>query len=214
MKKPFFMILAALIVIDVIAMAVWFKYKSAKEKQAEPTIAAITPVGPPPESQATERNFAPAPQPVGALSGSDYNSGLYGPGISPGGCDSIAACEEYCLRPKNEAECIAWTQSDETKNRQKREAQEPADSMMPTMPMMGVVITPGDCRGSECATYCSDKNNIDECVDFCSIPKNQAECKKWGIRSRAIKDAMEGSLVSDEAIIDEDAFRIMEGVRG
>ncbi|PCI39323.1 MAG: hypothetical protein COB53_03445 [Elusimicrobia bacterium] len=215
MKKPFLTILAVLVVIDVIAMTAWYKHKQKTEEKAVATAAAITAEGPPPETAPVEPAYtSETPQASGG-----FGSALYGPGISPGGCASLNACEEYCLQEKNEAECIAWTQEDQKKVRDEREQQqetmEPSAGMMPLPgPMIGdIEITPGDCTGKACERYCAIKANRDECIDYCSNPKNKKTCSKWKGLSRSIKDAVGGSLISEAAVIDENSFSVLRDER-
>jgi len=212
MKKPFLTILAVLIVVDVIAMTIWFNHKKKSEEKNATAAAVVTPVGPPPETRAEREPEQGSTLPPMQNSGgpNSYSSSLYGPGISPGGCGSIGACEEYCMRPENEKECLEWTQGDQKKKRDVRESQDAIDPMFAAIQTSDIEITPGDCQGAACATYCKSKLNRDECVDYCSRPKNHSTCKKWKGVSRAIRSAVSGSLVSEDAVIDENAYSILE----
>ncbi len=214
MKKPFISILVALVVIDVIAMTIWYKNKNKEEPK--PTVAVVEAAGPPTGSSSAQREGTSGLPPMQERTGAkDYSSSLYGPGISPGGCASLNECETYCLEPANEMECLKWTQGDQDEKRKKREDSDPAG---PPMMMAtggpgggtGIEITPGDCRGAECATYCKNKFNRDECMDYCANPKHHSTCKKWGIGSSAIKDVIDGDLTSGEAVIDEESFGLLE----
>jgi hypothetical protein len=219
MKKNFIAILAVLIVVDAIALVVW--WKNRQNKQSEPAPAVMTPA-PAPASAPIEAGAPPVDTgtPGSTASGSTYRSNdggfgaaLFGPGISPGGCATFEACQEYCMRPENEKECLEWTQGDQKKKRTQRESADPMAAAPPGGMYGGMPaenLPPGGCEGPECASYCKKPENQQECMIYCSDPVNRAACKKWGRLTGALKSTVSGSLVSDDAVIEEEAFSVFE----
>lgn len=210
MKKNFITILAVLVVVDLAALGIWWKHKSSKP--AEPAPVAITPA-PAPEPTNMEQ---PRPADETGTSqrriDSSYGMSLFGPGISPGGCETMEACETYCLKPENEKECLAWTQGDADKKRAKREAVDGPGLAQPLPPppvYEAEFNTPGGCQGNACAAFCRDTNNLDECLDYCTDPRYKKKCLKWGV-SGPLREAMSGALVGSAAVIDQEAFEILQ----
>ena len=210
MKKNFVAILAVLVVVDLAAMGLWWRHKQKKEPA--PTPVEMTPAAPP--------ETRPAPEPVSAglrsesapsRMNSGYGMSLFGPGISPGGCETMEDCETYCLKPENEKECLAWTQGDAEKKRKKQESVDAAAMPMPAPPRIAEADfnTPGNCQGKACAAYCRSHENLDECLDYCTDPRYKKKCLQWGVGG-ALREAMSGALVGTAEVIDSEAFEILQ----